>query len=372
MQQLEPRGLHRVYVGRAGYDDSLQTAVQEIFENFERDWQGRRVLIKPNMLAAHTPGKAVTTHPLLVRYVLQALQRRGAKVIVGDNPGVGGYGRTEKAARKTGLLEAAGDCFVNLGQHPVRVQLSSKYFQELSVSREVLEVDEIINLPKLKTHSLTVLTGAIKNTFGYVVGADKLHIHANCPKPSQFAEALVDVFQLRPPGLNIMDAVLAMQGNGPSNGKPVQLGMILAAENAVTLDSAAAYMLGRKIREVAHLDIALGRGLGQGDPGRMDIIGKLEQLEGFSFPQTFLPGIAGLIMNRFFSRWADCLPRVIRERCTSCGLCTEHCPAGAMQMHDQGPGLDKEKCIHCYCCQEMCPQDAIGFSGRLLDILRRE
>ncbi len=372
MQQVEPRGLDRVYVGRAGYDDSLQSAVQEIFEHFERDWQGRRVLIKPNMLAAHIPEKAVTTHPLLVRYVLQALHRRGAKVIVGDNPGVGGYGRTEKAARKTGLLEAAGDCFVNLGQHPVRVQLSSKYFQELSVSREVLEVDEIINLPKLKTHSLTVLTGAVKNTFGYVVGADKLRIHANCPKPRQFAEALVDVFQLRPPGLNIMDAVQAMQGNGPSNGKPVHLGRILAAENAVTLDCAAVYMLGRRVGEIPHLDIAVRRGLGEGDPQQLQILGNLDPVQGFRFPQTFMPGIAGLLMNRCFSRWSQRKPRLVLENCTGCGLCAEHCPVGAMQFQDQIPSLDKDKCISCYCCQEMCPKGAISFSRRFLDVLTRQ
>ena len=269
-------------------------------------------------------------------------------------------------------MQAAGEFFVNLGRSPVRVETNSKYIQSLAVSREVLEADLVINLPKLKTHSLTVLTAALKNTFGYVVGADKLHIHANCPKPWQFAEALVDIYQLRPPDLNIMDAVQAMQGNGPSNGKVIKLGRIMAGQNAVSLDCAAVWMLGRKVREIPHLDIAVARGLGLGDKAQMQFLGALEPVQGFRFPQTFIPGIAGLVMNRCFSRWVNRLPRVKTENCVSCGICAEHCPVGAMQMQDKYPSLDKDSCITCYCCQEMCPRDAISFSGRFLDFLRRE
>ncbi|MGM0424978.1 MAG: DUF362 domain-containing protein [Thermodesulfobacteriota bacterium] len=372
VQQVQGEWKPLIYVGRAEYDNSLQHRVEEILQAFSRDWQGKRVLLKPNMLAAHAPEKAVTTHPLLLKYVLEALHSCGAEVMVGDNPGVGGYGRSQNAARKTGLLEAAGECFVHLGRNPVRVQGQSRYFQTISISREVLEADLVINLPKLKTHCLTVLTGAVKNTFGYVVGADKLRMHANCPSPRDFAQALLDVYLLRPPELNIMDAVWAMQGNGPSNGKAVHLGLILAAENAVSLDCTAVHILGRRIREIPHLELAAAQGLGEGDPARMQIQGQLQKIQDFRFPQTFVPGLAGLVMNRCFSRWANPLPKVVRDKCTSCGLCAEHCPVGAMQMWGAGPVLDQERCISCYCCQEMCPKDAISFSGRLLDFLRRE
>ncbi|MFW6180092.1 MAG: DUF362 domain-containing protein, partial [Desulfohalobiaceae bacterium] len=330
MQQVQTRDEPKIYVGRADYDSSLQHKLEEILEAFPRDWQGRLVLLKPNMLAAHAPEKAVTTHPLLLKCLLQALQRRGAEVIVGDNPGVGGYGRSRQAAIKTGLLEAAEECFVQLGRNPVSVQCPSRYFQDVSVSREVLQADVVVNLPKLKTHSLTVFTGAVKNTFGYVVGADKLRIHAACPSPKQFAEALLDIYQLRPPELNIMDGIHAMQGNGPSNGRVVRLGRILAAENAVSLDCAVIYMLGRKVKEVPHLGIAADRGLGEHDPTHMEILGTLEKVQGFRFPQTFIPGVAGLIMNRCFSRWANRLPKVEKEKCTGCGWCAEHCPMGAL------------------------------------------
>lgn len=372
MQQLQGHVWPEIYIEKAEYDSSLQYRVEEILELFCRDWQGRRILLKPNMLAAHAPERAVTTHPLLLKYLLAALHRRGAEVMVGDNPGVGGYGRSQQAALKTGLLEAAGECFVHLGRSPVQVEAQSSCFQAVSISREVLEADLVINLPKLKTHSLTMLTGAVKNTFGYVVGADKLRIHASCPSPRDFAQALLDVYALRPPELSIMDAVWAMQGNGPSNGKAVHLGLILAGQNAVSLDCTAVHILGRKIRDVPHLELAAAQGLGEADPGRMQIQGQLRKIQGFRFPQTFVPGLAGLVMNRCFSRWANPLPKVVQDKCTGCGLCAEHCPVGALQMQEDGPVLNQEKCISCYCCQEMCPGNAISFSGRLLDLLRRK
>ncbi len=362
----------RVFCAEASYDVSLQQLVEEVFATFPRNWQGKNVLVKPNILASHPPESAVTTHPALVRSVVNVLKDLGAQVIVGDNPGVGGYGQSEKSAAECGLFEASQGCFLNLGQNPVQHKVRSRYFQSVAISREVLEVDEVVNLPKLKTHSLTVLTGAIKNTFGYIVGGDKMRVHASCPTPMQFAEALVDVYSLRPPTLNIMDAVVAMQGNGPANGSPIRLGKILASDNAVSLDAIAVYFLGQRIKRVPHLEIAGKRGLGETDPSRITFPDDLTPVKGFCFPKTFVPGLTGFILNRYLSKWINCLPEVIPERCKSCGLCAEHCPSGAMQMTGKGPVLQTEECIHCYCCQEMCPEDAIRLSGRLFNFLKRD
>ncbi len=361
----------KIFVTHAGYDPSLERAIEEIFRMFDRDWQGKTVLVKPNILGPHPPEKAVTTHPFLVKCVVRALKKRGARIIVGDNPGMGGYGKIESVARKCGILDSVSDCFINLGHHPLRIPAKSKYFKEVTISREVLEADVIINLPKLKTHSLTILTGAVKNTFGYVVGADKMHIHAACPTPRQFAEGLLDVYQIRPPELNIMDAILAMQGNGPSNGKPVFLGLVMASDNAVSLDAAAVHMLGQKPWSVPHLEMAAERGLGETDVRKMNITGQLNSVKDFQFPGTFVPGLAGLVLNRYLSRWMNCLPEVVRKRCTSCGICSGHCPTQAMTRTSDGPLLDRDKCINCYCCQEMCPENAIRLSGRLLRMLGR-
>ncbi|MFP4049681.1 MAG: DUF362 domain-containing protein [Desulfovermiculus sp.] len=368
----EPSGPARVLIQDAGYDVSLPQVIDRILEAFPRDWSGQSVLVKPNILAPHAPDKGVTTHPDLVRAVVKALLDRGARVMVGDNPGISAYGRSGRSAAVSGIEEAALGCYVPLGQHPVPCPVSSKYFDHVTVSRQVLEADVLINIPKLKTHTLTVLTAGIKNTFGYVVGGDKMRIHAACPRPRQFAKALVDIYSIRPPDLTILDAVVGMQGNGPANGSPVVLGKIMASSNAVSLDAAAVSFLGQKPTSVPHIREAGKRGLGEIDPDRMQIQGELEPVAGFRFPQTFLPGLSGLVLNRCLSRWINCLPEVVSSRCVQCGLCVAHCPVGAMHMTRTGPAVRSETCIHCYCCQELCPEDAILLKGRLLRFLRKE
>lgn len=361
----------RVFIAEADYDEGLKPLIEEILRIFPLDWKEKTVLLKPNILAPHPPERGVTTHPILVRSVAEVLLQRGARVLVGDNPGVGGYGRAEKSARTCGLLEAVPQGYINLGRSPVQTSVDSKHLPPVAISREVLEADAVVNLPKLKTHSLTFLTASIKNSFGHIVGGDKMRIHSLCPTPQQFAEALVDIFCLRPPTLTIMDAILGLEGNGPANGSPRRINRILASDNAVSLDAAAIRLLGKKPAQVPHLDIASKRGLGETDMDRIELLGELQPVERFRFPKTFVPGLTGVLLNRYLSRWINCIPEVIQERCKSCGLCAEHCPAGAMRMTPNGPRLDKEACIHCYCCQELCPEDAVRFSGRLMSWLSR-
>jgi uncharacterized protein (DUF362 family)/Pyruvate/2-oxoacid:ferredoxin oxidoreductase delta subunit len=375
MQPQQSRGSQpaRVLARSADYRPaSLDRTIEEIVEAFPRAWQGKRVLVKPNILAPHRPDRAVTTHPEVVAAVVRALTRRGAEVLVGDNPGVGGYGRSQSSADRCGILDAAGQCYRNLGQQPVQVSCQSRFFDSVTVSREVLEADEVVNLPKLKTHSLTFLTASIKNTFGYLVGGDKMRLHSLCPRPNQFAEALLDVYAIRPPSLTIMDAVLGMQGNGPANGSPVSLGRILGSDDGVALDAAATKFLGSKPSAVPHVEQAGKRGLGEARLERIAIDGDLRPVSGFRFPSTFVPGLTGVLLNRYLSRWINCLPEIDHQRCIECGLCASHCPSGAMRMEEQGPRLDASACINCYCCQEMCPADAIRLTGRLLRFLRRE
>ena len=362
--------LPRVLVEDAEYGPGLQRVVQNILQAFPRDWRGKTVLVKPNMLAPHSPDKAVTTHPELVRQVVLALRDQGAQVMVGDNPGVGGYGRSQRSADVSGIEQASGGCYLPLARYPLTLALPGAGLGQVTISRQVLEADVVVNMPKLKTHALTVLTAGIKNTFGYVVGGDKMRIHAACPGQKQFARALVDIMALRPPELTILDAVLGMEGNGPANGRPVHLGKILASDNVVSLDAVAAVMLGLRAQDVPHILEGGKQGVGEIRVDRILIQGGVQPVQNFAFPQTFIPGMAGFLLNRCLSRWINCLPQVVSERCRHCGICVSHCPVGAMRMTDQGPELDRSKCIHCYCCQEMCPEDAIRLNGRVLSWIR--
>lgn len=362
----------RVLVMDAEYDESLDRAVERVFSSFPRDWEGKKVLVKPNILAPHPPESAVTTHPGLVAAVVSGLKSRGAEVMMGDNPGVGGYGRSEKSARTCGLYDAADGCFVNLSKSPVVHPVSSRFFDRISISREVLEADLVVSLPKFKTHGLTVITGGVKNTFGYVVGGEKMRAHAAAATPARFAEALLDIYGIRPPTLSVMDAVWAMEGNGPSNGSPRHLGKILASENAVALDAVACAMAGIDPASVPVLAIARKRGLGEIELAGIEVLGSFTPALDFATPSTYVPGITGVLLNRLLSRRIACLPEVEKKKCKACGICARHCPVDAMKTSEgKPPSPDKKKCIRCYCCQEMCPEDAIRLSGRVISFARR-
>ncbi|MDH3961476.1 MAG: DUF362 domain-containing protein, partial [Desulfuromonadales bacterium] len=196
---------------------------------------GQNVLIKPNMLAGKSPEKAVTTHPEIVRQVILMAQSAGGRISVGDSPGLG---KPETVARKCGIMEVIEETGVHFApfDESVPVILKTGTFHHLEVARETLETDVIINLPKLKTHQMMGYTGAVKNLFGLVVGMRKvrLHLQAGTDK-AFFALMLLELAERFPPALSIMDAVTAMEGNGPGNGDPVQLGALLASTTPIAL-----------------------------------------------------------------------------------------------------------------------------------------
>ncbi len=362
----------RVMVFDASYDDqSLSGIIDTTFKRFPLDLRGKKVLVKPNILCGEPPEKAVTTHPALVKAVVEKLKHEGAVVTVGDNPGVLGYGKSAKAAQTARITEAAGDCFIHLGRTPVRQALSCRDISHVMIARDVLQADLVVNLPKLKTHGLTFYSGAIKNTFGYVVGGDKIRMHSQAPTPRRFAEALVNIYMIRPPDLNIIDAVEAMEGNGPHHGRVKKVGKVLAGDNAVCLDAAAVHLMGRSPKSIPHLAIAADKGLGTIDLSGISIEGDLTPLSDFKMPVTFVPGAVGVVLNRFLSPLVNCTPEVSEKSCKRCGVCVEHCPADAITMKKGAcPRADKKKCINCYCCQELCPEDAIVLKGRVINLMR--
>ena len=205
---------------------------------------GQKVLLKPNMLAGKAPEKAVTTHPEILRAVIRAVRAAGGIVSVGDSPGVGS---PEQVARRCGLLsviEEEGARFAPFAES-VRVRVGGGTFHELELARDVLDAEVVINLPKLKTHQMMGLTCGVKNLFGAVVGMRKvrLHLQAGTDK-AFFALMLLELAEHIAPALTIVDAVVAMEGDGPGSGEPVQVGALLAGASPLAVDTAAAALLG--------------------------------------------------------------------------------------------------------------------------------
>lgn len=365
-------GLARVMVSDAEYE-RLEPALARVIEELDlAGWyaalRNKTVFVKPNMLGLFPPLRAATTHPTLVRGLVRLFRAAGAKVIVGDNCGVGNYGINQRAAKVTGLAEASEEAYVNVAQDTRLAAMKSRFLDSIVVSRAMLEADFLVSVPKMKTHSLTLVTGAVKNSFGLVSGAGKSLAHNSAPSNKDFGEMLADIFALRPPDLVVMDAVMGMEGNGPSGGKPKAVGKLLASTNAVALDAVMCRIMGLEPSEVHHLRVAARRGLGPLGPEAIEVVGALPRIKKFKLPVTIhkLSFIGRFVNQRFYAPLLKTKLVLDRGKCQQCKLCVEGCPTKAMQWDDR-PWIKEDVCIHCLCCHELCPESAWeleGFLGR--------
>ena len=352
--------MSKVLIHPATYENVGQ-AVDRAFELFPLEIRGKTVLIKPNVLRISEAAEGIVTHPAVLRAVVEKVEAMGpAAIVVGDNPGLFNYGANEECFQKTGLMEAAKGYYQNIGNDSLQVDFNPDFMPTLSLSRIVREADIIISLPKFKTHGLTVMTGAIKNSYGLLPGAQKAKLHKAAGNPERFHEVIVEVFRLRVPDFFLVDAVVGMEGNGPACPDLRDIGLILASDNAVALDGVIATMMGCEPGLLPFLRKAREAGLGDYDLSHTEIIGELKPLANFKLPPL---GGEAMIHN-------ETIQSVIHERtlltpqanpdwCTGCGTCIEQCPMSALSMCDDLPQVDPEACIACFCCQEICPEKAI-------------
>ncbi len=353
--------MHNVMIHPATYEN-VRAAVTRAFELFPLQLEGKRVLIKPNVLRASKADEAIVTHPAVLQAVVEQAERLGPReIVVGDNPGVVSYGANEESFNKTGLMQAAKGYYRNIGNESCRVEFNPDFLPAVSLSRAVMEADIIISLPKFKTHGLTVLTGAIKNSYGFMPGAVKAKLHRAAGNPERFNDAVVEVFRLRVPELFIVDAVVGMQGNGPAGTDLREIGLILASDNAVALDAVIATLMGCDPGRLRFLRKAREAGLGDYDLTKIQLIGELKPLADFKLPPLGGEAIAGNpAMQAAMSSRLRMRPQAEPELCTGCGTCVEQCPVAALAMIDGLPRVDADTCITCFCCQEICPEKAIA------------
>ncbi len=356
-------------------EDKVERALRESLEligGLEKIVKpGDRVLLKVNMLMATPPKDAVTTHPAVLRAAVKLVQERGGLPLVGDSPG-NAYANIEKALEVTGfkqICRETGAEIMKFGAKGVESLAcpDSDLLPNLHISREVLGVDTIISLPKLKTHNYTLFTGAVKNMFGAVTGFHKGQFHLAAPHPVDFARLIVDIFSLVKPKLAIMDGIIGMEGHGPSGGEPKKIGVIMASEDCVSLDSVSANIIGYEPHQIDIIRIASERGLGKGNLEDIEIIGapleevKVKDFELASLAHNILKSVPRFLyrpLKFLTTKYIKIYPSLIREKCVSCQICQKGCPAKAITMVENYPLLDYDKCIKCYCCHELCPERA--------------
>jgi len=357
--------------------DAVEECVRRAFAEFGgvEKYRGKNVLIKPNLLAAHPVEKAVTTHPVVVEGVIRTLKDAGTKhITLGDSPGIG---RATSIAEKTGIGETARKYGVEVVEfdESVVVQTSdANLYKRIEVARQAIEADEIINLPKFKTHGQMMLTVAVKNLFGCVVGHRKAQWHmAAGDDYDAFARVLLELSDALPPVFSIVDGIIGMDGKGPSAGRARPLNLLLAGDDAFAVDCIAARLAGVKADDFPLMRAAKNM------PHHARIVDKIEvagdPVDELAPSDFELPARAGLpfgppFIHKLLKRSFAARPHIIRSACKTCGICVEHCPPQAMTIAGGRVRIDYDRCISCFCCQEMCPEKAVdirrGWLARLV------
>lgn len=338
--------------------------------------KGNRVLLKPNLLTAKPPDKAVTTHPSIVKAVIVLVKKAGGLPFIGDSPSIGNL---RKVAEKTGIARIAQEEGAELVEFSDSVSIHGfqhKTFQRMEVAKEALEADVLINLPKVKTHQLMYLSLSVKNLFGCVPGKRKLQWHLQAgDKKEYFAQMLLELHDLLKPKLTIVDGIVGMEGNGPSAGDTREIGLILGGTNCLSLDVVIGEILGIKREYLWTTKVAEKKGIPEVNLKEIEILGEdisKVRIKGFKLPKRDggeipLPGfIKNFLKDRLTSK-----PAIDHERCSLCRSCLEACPPKVISLEKKKAGnqrlrIDYNRCIRCYCCQEICPEGTISIKqGKL-------
>ena len=327
---------------------------------------GAKVLLKPNLLRGASPAKGITTNPAIVAAVVRYLRGRGiTDIVLADSPG-GAY--TPAVLRGVyGACKLDGNGY-SLNTDCSYTRVHKDGFRAFNIINPILQADVIINLPKLKTHSMTVMSGAIKNLFGSIPGLQKPELHCLNPDPNDFAKMLVELSQVVKPTYTIMDAVDAMEGDGPAGGTICHPGLTMASRDIYALDRFCA-------REIMKIDPNAVPMLAHSAhlAGDGEVVGEWKsEVDGFELPKSvsvdfvsvFPKAMRGSV-RAFLDKALVALPRVIGKTCIGCGKCAESCPQHTIAIEKGKAQINLKHCISCFCCQEMCPVKAIRTARKI-------
>ena len=332
--------------------------------------ENSKVLLKPNFLSIEEKGSPVVTHYAVFEAVIRIIKEYSNNIIFGDSPG---FGDSKKAAERSGLMEVAnryGVIFDDF-KDSVNVKLENSLLcRTWNVAKAPYEADVVITLPKMKTHAMAYFTGAVKNQFGCVPGAQKATWHTGMPEANNFSKMLLDLNSLVNTSFAILDGIIAMEGNGPKSGTPRQMSTLIMGQCLTAVDSVAVRLIGYDdVLEVPFLKEAEETKWGAVLPKDIEVLGEtIETMKCKDFKLSRKGGSFHFInptVNNFLSSMLAPYPALVEEKCIGCKRCDEVCPEkpNVISFIKKGdklfPKWNYRKCIRCFCCQELCPKGAI-------------
>ena len=342
---------------------------------------GMKVLLKVNLIGPKPSNSAAVTHSEFVRAVVQLLKERGCIVWIGDSSGgaIAGMSPTAKSFVVSGLERVAGEegaVIKNFDREGVvEAAASADSAGNMYIAKPMFEADLVINMPKFKTHSAGIFTGAVKNLFGCIPGLKKADYHRMAPSPKDLGLVIADIHRAVKVGLHIMDGIEAMHGEGPTAGRIFHAGKILMGTDPLALDVTAAAMIGLDIDDIPILEGSRKKGVGEADLKKIEIDGDYNsppRLKGFRLPKRYKSYRRG--NYELMVKLIDFLrarPKINTALCKHCNMCVESCPVGAIDRDTKI--IDYGICIECMCCHELCLHKAVRLrrDNRFADILMR-
>lgn len=327
---------------------------------------GMKIIIKPNLVSFKKPDAAATTHPALLEALVEMLLARGADVTIGDSPGgphsLPLLNRVYAATGMDRLEKLGAKLNRNMNEKTVDFP-EGKVLKNFTYTEYLDEADAIIDFCKLKSHGMLGMSAAVKNLFGTIPGLKKPEVHYKFQNDAEFADMLVDLNEYFKPRLAICDAVVGMEGNGPTAGTPRQIGAIIASKSTYYADVVGAELIGMNIDGLPTLQAAYERSFAPASSKNLRVYGDIRALTVDDFKA---PPVRGLSFMRkgnvlhFISKAAlEHKPTLKKRLCVGCGECARMCPAKAIEMKNKKPHINREKYIRCFCCQEFCPRAAM-------------
>jgi uncharacterized protein (DUF362 family)/NAD-dependent dihydropyrimidine dehydrogenase PreA subunit len=313
---------------------------------------GQTVVLKVNIVGPYPPEKAACTHPEVVRALVDALKKYDVIIkIVEDCP----HKNAPKVSDILKVAEEAGVEFINLNDRAYKeIEVNGNI---INYYEDIYNADHLILVPKMKTHILTNFSGSIKLMYGSITKAQRVAFH-RFSESDMFANILVDIFSIKRPTLTVMDAIVSMDGVGPTQGNPNNSGLLLVSDDAVMMDYYASLLMKYKPMDIDMIKIAIETGISNQNPEDIEFLG--DNVFEYDGKFTLMPTFKGAMKQKYI-RMAWGIPKLLEEKCIMCGVCIKSCPFNAIHIQDSKPFIDSQECKQCFCCMELCSEGAYVF-----------